>query len=191
MQNKHIIAALLLMTLTACSSTTQEIQYYAIALPQNGTAPADVNQQPIIQIRDIQLADYLNTMGVVYQQNDVQLVSANQHRWAEALDKQLTRSMIIALKKDFPAYQWQNTTNAGDVPQLQVIVTGFQGKYDGTAVIAGNWQLDIKNKHFSGDFSHSIRVADDGYPALVRSLGQGWQQTIQQMGQQIQPLLQQ
>ena len=189
MNKKSILIAGLMMALTACSSTTQETQYYALALPTETLVQPTVNQQPVVQIRDIQLADYLNTVGVVYQQNDVQLVSANQHRWAEALDKQLTRAMLSSLKKDLPAYQWQNTTNAADVPQLQVIVTGFQGKYDGHAVIQGNWQLDVKQQHFSGDFSQDFPVKDDGYPALVRTLSQGWQQTIEHISHQIQPLL--
>lgn len=43
------------------------------------------------------LPEYLNEIGIAFQQDDVQVVTANQARWAEALDKQLTQALVLGL----------------------------------------------------------------------------------------------
>ncbi|MCA1770656.1 MAG: ABC-type transport auxiliary lipoprotein family protein, partial [Halomonas sp.] len=59
---------------------------------------------------------------------------------------------------------------------LRLEIDRFQGRHDGQAVIGGQWQLrDAKGNLLAMD---SLRVEaeldDDGYPALVRALGRGW-----------------
>lgn len=46
----------------------------------------------------VTLPEYLNDMGIAYQQDDVQVVTANQARWSpKALDKQLTQALVLGL----------------------------------------------------------------------------------------------
>ena len=60
------------------------------------------------------------------------LTTANQHRWAEALDKQLTHALLQNLRQQLPDWQWQNGQMAGqNIAQLQVKIRGFHGKADG------------------------------------------------------------
>jgi uncharacterized lipoprotein YmbA len=188
---RYIFAGLLMLGLSACTSSSTTPQYYAIALPDEQSAPATTNQHPIIAVSDVELADYLNSIGIVYQQNDVQLTTASQHRWAEALDKQLTRSLLQNLRAQLPDWQWQNGTAAvTNRAQLQVKIRGFHGKADGHAVISGEWTLIKGSKQYNGQFQQSYPLSDDGYPALVRELRTGWQQTTSQLALQLKPLLQ-
>ena len=188
---RSLLVALLVCGLSACSSNAAAPHYYAIALPDAQSSPLAPSQQPVIAVSDVELADYLNSVGIVYQQNDVQLTTAGQHRWAEALDKQLTRALLLNLRAQLPGWQWQNgQTSMQNVAQLQIKVRGFHGKADGHAVISGEWTLMKGTQQYSGEFQQLYPLTADGYPALVRELRTGWQQTTSQLATQLKPLLQ-
>lgn len=190
MMPRYVLVVLLLCGLSACSTATAP-QYYAIALPDEQSGTLSASQQPVIAVSDVELADYLSSIGIVYQQDDVQLTTANQHRWAEALDKQLTRALLQNLRQQLPGWQWQNGQMAGqNIAQLQVKVRGFHGKADGHAVISGEWVLNTGKQQYSGQFQQLYPLTADGYPALVRELRTGWQQTTSQLAMQLKPLLQ-
>ncbi len=190
MMPRYLLVVLLLCGLSACSTATAP-QYYAIALPDEQSGTLSASQQPVIAVSDVELADYLSSVGIVYQQDDVQLTTANQHRWAEALDKQLTRALLQNLRQQLPDWQWQNGQMAGqNIAQLQVKIRGFHGKADGHAVISGEWVLNTGKQQYSGQFQQLYPLTADGYPALVRELRTGWQQTTSQLAMQLKPLLQ-
>lgn len=190
MMPRYVLVVLLLCGLSACSTATAP-QYYAIALPDEQSGTLSASQQPVVAVSDVELADYLSSVGIVYQQDDVQLTTANQHRWAEALDKQLTRALLQNLRQQLPDWQWQNGQMAGqNIAQLQVKIRGFHGKADGHAVISGEWTLMKGTQQYSGEFQQLYPLTADGYPALVRELRTGWQQTTSQLATQLKPLLQ-
>ncbi len=189
MMNKTA-ALLFSLLLTACSSADTAPKYYAIALPSNDNQITEVNSKPLIAVQSVVLADYLSNMGIMYQQNDVQLISANKHRWAESLDKQLTRSLLQSLRTALPDYQWQTDIPTTDeTPQLSVSVQGFHGLSDGGAMISGEWRLLKGGKTYSGDFKQRFELKEDGYPALVRTLSDGWQTTIQKLSVHLKAVL--
>lgn len=191
MMLRSLFIGLLFVGLSACSSSSSTPQYYAIALPDAQNHVQTPSQQPVVAVSDVELADYLNSIGIVYQQDDVQLTTATQHRWAEALDKQLTRALLQNLRTQLPDWQWQNgQTSMQNIAQLQIKVRGFHGKADGHAVISGEWTLMTGKQQYSGQFQQQYPLTADGYPALVRELRTGWQQTTSQLAIQLKPLLQ-
>ena len=191
MMLRSLFIGLLFVGLSACSSSSSTPQYYAIALPDAQNHVQTPSQQPVVAVSDVELADYLNSVGIVYQQDDVQLTTATQHRWAEALDKQLTRALLQNLRTQLPDWQWQNgQTSMQNIAQLQIKVRGFHGKADGHAVISGEWTLMTGKQQYSGQFQQQYPLTADGYPALVRELRTGWQQTTSQLATQLKPLLQ-
>lgn len=191
MMLRSLFIGLLFFGLSACSSSSSTPQYYAIALPDAQNHVQTPSQQPVVAVSDVELADYLNSVGIVYQQDDVQLTTATQHRWAEALDKQLTRALLQNLRTQLPDWQWQNgQTSMQNIAQLQIKVRGFHGKADGHAVISGEWTLMTGKQQYSGQFQQQYPLTADGYPALVRELRTGWQQTTSQLAIQLKPLLQ-
>ena len=191
MMLRSLFIGLLFVGLSACSSSSSTPQYYAIALPDAQNHVQTPSQQPVVAVSDVELADYLNSVGIVYQQDDVQLTTATQHRWAEALDKQLTRALLQNLRTQLPDWQWQNgQTSMQNIAQLQIKVRGFHGKADGHAVISGEWTLMTGKQQYSGQFQQQYPLTADGYPALVRELRTGWQQPTSQLAIQLKPLLQ-
>ena len=174
--------ALLALLLTACSGGA-EPAYYALNLPtaKSVTAAQQTAGERLVVTR-VTLPEYLNDMGIAYQQDDVQVVTANQARWAEALDKQLTQALVLGLSGRLSGVQViDGADGRPDIWRLSVEVSGFQGRFDGKAVVAGRWVLQRGDQIYSQPFLRLIPLAEDGYPALVRALRDGWQQEIDEL----------
>ena len=174
--------ALLALLLTACSGGA-EPAYYALNLPtaKSVTAAQQTAGERLVVTR-VTLPEYLNDMGIAYQQDDVQVVTANQARWAEALDKQLTQALVLGLSGRLSGVQViEGADGRPDIWRLSIEVSGFQGRFDGKAVVAGRWVLQRGDQVHSQPFLHLIPLAEDGYPALVRALRDGWQQEIDEL----------
>ena len=106
------------------------------------------------------------------------------------MDKQLTRALLLSLRTALPDYQWQTNAQVNETtPQLIISVRGFHGLANGHAVISGEWRLTKGMQSYTGEFNQQFPLKDDGYPALVRALGDGWQTTIQRIALQLAPLL--
>ena len=174
--------ALLALLLTACSGGA-EPAYYALNLPtaKSVTAAQQTAGERLVVTR-VTLPEYLNDMGIAYQQDDVQVVTANQARWAEALDKQLTQALVLGLSGRLSGVQViEGADGRPDIWRLSIEVSGFQGRFDGKAVVAGRWVLQRGDQIHSQPFLRLIPLAEDGYPALVRALRDGWQQEIDEL----------
>ena len=174
--------ALIALLLTACSGGA-EPAYYALNLPtaKSVTAAQQTAGERLVVTR-VTLPEYLNDMGIAYQQDDVQVVTANQARWAEALDKQLTQALVLGLSGRLSGVQViDGADGRPDIWRLSVEVSGFQGRFDGKAVVAGRWVLQRGDQIHSQPFLRLIPLAEDGYPALVRALRDGWQQEIDEL----------
>ena len=174
--------ALLALLLTACSGGA-EPAYYALNLPtaKSVTAAQQTAGERLVVTR-VTLPEYLNDMGIAYQQDDVQVVTANQARWAEALDKQLTQALVLGLSGRLSGVQViEGADGRPDIWRLSIEVSGFQGRFDGKAVVAGRWVLQRGDQIYSQPFLRLIPLAEDGYPALVRALRDGWQQEIDEL----------
>ena len=173
--------ALIALLLTACSGGA-EPAYYALNLPTAKSVTAEQTAGERLVVTRVTLPEYLNDMGIAYQQDDVQVVTANQARWAEALDKQLTQALVLGLSGRLSGVQViDGADGRPDIWRLSVEVSGFQGRFDGKAVVAGRWVLQRGDQIHSQPFLRLIPLAEDGYPALVRALRDGWQQEIDEL----------
>ena len=173
--------ALIALLLTACSGGA-EPAYYALNLPTAKSVTAEQTAGERLVVTRVTLPEYLNDMGIAYQQDDVQVVTANQARWAEALDKQLTQALVLGLSGRLSGVQViEGADGRPDIWRLSIEVSGFQGRFDGKAVVAGRWVLQRGEQIYSQPFQRLIPLAEDGYPALVRALRDGWQQEIDEL----------
>ncbi|MFC3913034.1 membrane integrity-associated transporter subunit PqiC [Pseudaeromonas sharmana] len=183
---RTLLVALLLANLTACA-TSEAPAYYALLLPQTEAPARQVTQGPRLIVDRVTLPEYLNDLGIAFQLDDVQIVTANQARWAESLDKQLTRSLIQGLSQHLQQVQvLEGPDMVSEAWHLSLEVSGFQGRYDGQAIVAGRWLLKRGDQTFSEAFQHKVALSDEGYPALVRALRQGWQQEVVSLAGQLQ-----
>ncbi|WP_328731585.1 PqiC family protein [Vreelandella azerica] len=107
----------------------------------------------------------------------------------DTLDRQLERNLRGELAQALPASRLSRANNTpGDALSIRLDVDEFQGRYDGYAVVSGQWQLrDADNQLLHlGIFNQSAALSDDGYPALVRALGQAWSNVADEIAQTLQ-----
>ena len=68
-----------------------------------------------------------------------------------------------------------------NIAQLQIKCVVFTAATDGHAVISGEWTLMKEHSNTAEEFPAAVSIDADGYPALVRELRTGWQQTTSQL----------
>lgn len=185
---KYIIG-IFVFTLTACSSQTDKT-YYQLPDAYQGSVAEQVTtqsvKQPQIWVQPIHLSSMLVNTGIVYQTTDINYTVANQHLWINPLDQQLQQGLISGLTKALPNTVVANQPIEDDLAKLTVTVNYFQGRYDGKVIISGDWIYAENSKVISQPFSLALTQTEDGYPALVRTLGQGWEQVVSDIAKTIQ-----
>lgn len=184
MKRAVILGAALL--LGACSSTPDKTYYQlpADTTPVQVRSGSGVVAQPLtIWVQQVAVPDYLAGNGLVYQTSDVKYIIAKDNLWASPLDQQLEQTLVANLSKALPGRLVSATPIGDRHDTLTVSVTGFQGRYDGQAIVSGEWVLQHEGRVIKQGFAVALPQHEDGYDALVRTLAQGWQQTAQQIAQ--------
>lgn len=170
------------LLLSACSSTINNTWYQlpskpaAMQVRSGGEA-----QPPALWVQQVAVPDYLAGNGLVYQTSDVKYVIAANNLWASPLDQQLQQTLVANLSKALPGRLVSAAPLGEKYDTLSVTVTGFQGRYDGRAVVSGEWVLQHNGHVVKQGFDVALPQNEDGYDALVRTLAIGWQQTAQQI----------
>jgi uncharacterized lipoprotein YmbA len=191
----RLLLATLLLWLTGCASNGgQELQRYTLpadsaSAPASGAAGLNQNGsgQRTLAVEGVTLASYLDSQGIVLQSDDIRLREASSHLWAESLKRQLDRGLRQRLARRLPGLRVLGSTTASDALHLRVNVDEFQGRYDGLAVASGRWQLqdDDGDTLALEPFNVTTPLESDGYPALVRALGESWDQVAEDIAQGI------
>ena len=89
----HLIAAIALTLLSACSSTP-ESQYYLLTALASGDSN---NDSPSVGVGPIEIPEYLNRNSLVYHRAGNTVDVANFERWAEPLTDGLSRVLSLNL----------------------------------------------------------------------------------------------
>ena len=126
-------------------------------------------------MEQVSVADYLAGNGVVYQTSDVQYEIASNNLWASPLDQQLKNSLVANLGAQLPGWVVASQPLGSEQDTLSITVTGFHGRYDGRAVVSGEWLLNRQGKLIKQPFHSELKQDEDGYDALVKVLAQAWQ----------------
>ncbi|WP_027961486.1 PqiC family protein [Halomonas halodenitrificans] len=173
------LAPLLLVgALAGCASNTPAPQRYTLpAVDTQDAAGAEASHQLLLPTP--RLADYLDVDGIVMQTDDITLVEAQSHQWAEALGRQLQRGLRDRLANRLPRTRVlleDTDTRRAEALRLELEIDRFHGHHDGRAVIGGQWRLYAANGDLVAmrGLNLDSTLDADGYPALVRSLGRGW-----------------
>ncbi len=175
------LGAGLLLLLAACASSPPAVQHYT--LPQLDRSypvlPAAVS--PVtLQLSAVHVADHIDRHGLLYQRSDITLSEASQHVWAESIRAQLGRGLRLELSTRLQPLQVLDARQMlpGDPRdyQLSIQVEQFQGHHAGRAIVAGTWTLRDASGELIVTQPYRIErpLAENGYPALVRSLDAAW-----------------
>lgn len=147
-----------------------------------GDAPTDIagaRAPRQLVVGQPRLARFLDVDGLVLQLDDISLNEAHHHQWAEPLGLQLERGLRARLAARLPdtrVMQDAPDSRRGTASTLRLEVDRFHGRFDGQALVGGQWQLrgDAGELLAMAPFAVEVPLAQDGYPALVRALGRGW-----------------
>ena len=172
---KQWLVVLMAAWLTACSSGGESKSYYQLPLVQSSTQSAVSQGGRQLWIDQVAVADYLAGNGVVYQTSDVQYEIASNNLWASPLDQQLKNSLVANLGAKLPGWVVASQPLGNEQDTLSITVTGFHGRYDGRAVVSGEWLLNRQGRLIKQPFHIELKQDEDGYDALVKVLAQAWQ----------------
>lgn len=160
--------------LTGCSSSVVETHYYQLAT-NIYSINKEGNQERIIDksiwISQVNVADFLNQQGIVYQTSRVEYSVANSNLWLTALSDQIRSTLMHDLSIMLPDYLVTNEVKSNSTKKVALKIDSFHGTYAGNAVVAGQWIVTERD----GDtrvknFSCSKPLTKNGYPALVETL---------------------
>lgn len=174
----------LVLTMTACSSAPETRYYQLPVVESNAVVSTQAFSRPV-WVESVSIPDYLAGNGVVYQSNDVQYVIAANNRWASPLDQQLQQTLVTNLSRELPGAMVSATPFGQQHDTLNVTVNGFHGRYDGKAVVSGEWVLQRDGKLYKRSFTLMLPQTEDGYDSLVRTLAKGWEQISTQIANAI------
>lgn len=168
-----LVMALLLSALAGCAGAPRETATRYLlanhaASPQPATGAASA-----LTVGPVRLARFLDVEGIVMQTSEVAVHEARNHLWAEDLAGQLERTLRRYLARELSQLRVRGD---GGEPRLTVDVVRFQGRYDGIAVVAGEWELigAEGDSILARPFHVEQALTADGYAALVTSLEAAW-----------------
>lgn len=185
---KKWLSVALALALSACSSTS-DTTYYQLPVAAKGAAVSSIDAtRPAVFVQHVSVPDYLSGNGLVYQTSDVKYTIAANNLWASPLDQQLQQTLVANLSQALPGSLVSASPLGQQQDTLNVTVTGFHGRYDGHAVISGDWVLEHQGQIVKRSFTLALPQKEDGYDALVRTLAEGWQQEAQDIANGIRSL---
>ena len=182
---KKWLLALSAVVLAACSSTEETTWYQLPATTHSVGQSAAVNSNHLLWVEQVAVPDYLAGNGVAYQTTDVQFVIANNNLWASPLDQQLRNTLVTNLSSRLPGWVVSSQPLGSEQDTLNVNVTGFHGRYDGRVIVSGEWLLNHKGQLIKRPFHVELKQQQDGYDPMVKALGEGWQQTAQNIAAEV------
>ncbi len=186
---KRTVATLMMafgLTVSNGCSSVQELNFYQ--LPQQASiASAVATDAPVIVVEPVMVANYLNTNALILQTSSVQLVKTTQHQWAEALDQQLSRLLQQQLAAALTGHRVTDRAPQGAQQRLLVQVEQFHGTEQGMVLISGKVSV-VQGEHtIQQRFAVELAQPEAGYPAMVATLGEGWQQVVTGISQLFKP----
>ncbi|MDV6251734.1 membrane integrity-associated transporter subunit PqiC [Vibrio sp. EA2] len=183
---------LLISALLAGCSSAPETTGSMYLLPQSESQVSSssvVTERPLLVVRPVELASYLNDSGIVYRTSESQIIQAKQNHWAQNISEQITQRIIADLRHKQSHYwpvKMHSLIDQSSENKLQLSLNKFNGNYQGNAELEGEWMLinaDGKVR-LRSQVSILMPLQDDGYDALVKALSDGLSNLTDNMAQQ-------
>lgn len=174
---KKLIIISLLLALAGCSSDIPNKAYYQLGSDLNDSKELQTRKvNDIVYIEEINVANYLDQTGIIYQTNPNEYITANNNLWLTSLSNQIKQRLVQDLSVLLPNYLVTTQTPNKSKFSIKLFIDSFHGVYTGDAVIKGRWLItNSHNEVITKNFDQTLRLTDDGYLALVKALSIGWQ----------------
>lgn len=167
-----IMALLIMPNLFGCSSSnsSQQTKYYLFdANPKQIESTQAKLNKPQYQVSTVNLPLYLNSSSLVMKKDDMEIVIANYHRWADRLDSSITRALIDDLNHAHAQFLFVTQCNA--CPSLTLNIDHFYPNAQGEVIIKGSYQLvNAQGSSQPIDFYLQSNLNEDGYAHAVMQM---------------------
>ncbi len=178
--------------LVGCSSAP-ETSNSMYLLPHSGSQTVNSSastERPLLVIRPVDLASYLNNSGIVYRTSESQVIQAKNNLWAQSISEQITQRVINDLRQKQNHYwpvQVHSLLDQSGETKLQLSLSRFNGNYRGNAEIEGEWMLidgsgKVKRR---AEVKILMPLKEEGYDALVKALSAGLNNLTNNIAQQL------
>lgn len=158
---------------SACSSKSNQVNYYKLPVADLSEYKADSNADQIY-LASVSVSDMLGGRGIVYQISDVEYTVARNNQWMEPLGIQLQESVAGKLRGLVPNKMIFTEKKIRHATHVYIKLTGFHGKYNGNAVVKGSYAIvSPTGEYVVRGFSYEIPQTEDGYSSLIKALDAG------------------
>jgi uncharacterized lipoprotein YmbA len=96
---------------------------------------------PIIELRPVQVPDYLDSTDIVRREGANQVVPSPGGRWGERLSVGITRDLVATLSRRLPGLTIETRGGYEPSRRLLVSVERFEIASDGRCALAARWRL--------------------------------------------------
>lgn len=189
MRRIMFLAAALLAGCSSAPETTSAL--YLLPQPESQTQTAEaVTERPLLVVRPVELASYLNNRGIVYRTSESQVIQAKHNQWAQNLSEQITQRVIADLRQKQTHY-WpvtvHNLLDQSSDDKLQLSLNKFNGNYQGNTEVEGEWMLIEANGKVKrrAPVKISVPLQTEGYDALVEALAASLDDLTDAIAQQL------
>ena len=173
MKTKLPLAGVLLMLLGGCSSAPASLQYYMLHSPSAASAPAIAEAKAYVQIKRIELPEYLKQRALVMQTSPTTLYFSPKHVWAEPLDKSFRQALTSALWQTGNVMVLPGDMHAAAYPTttLNIHIDDFIATFDGKVLIKGQYWFDGASQSPQlTHFSYQRTLDNDGFEHAVEQM---------------------
>jgi len=177
--NRFIVLLMSVFLIASCTNETATIRYYKLA--SNSSAPEAVdnnaakNQQQLVILEPIILAEFLRRKGLVIQKNEYQIQISNIHRWAEELDRATARLIREELEKMLVGFRVEDQNSRWKLKpsfRISVELSQFQVNHKNQTITSGQFWVFGKDRTLKvkKHFNFEIDLAQDGYEHAISQL---------------------
>lgn len=157
---------LLVLLLSGCASQIVEPSYYLLRSNQN-LPSAQLNPSVDFALGTIEIAPYLNQVGLVIDIADGQIRPAVNHLWAEPIYDGV-RNLLTTVIASAGGEELMPAKLSTDSTVVNIRIDKLDGTLDGTAKIVAYWWLVHNGEVIAlNRFSESRALTADGYGAMV------------------------
>lgn len=161
-----VASLLLVVLLSGCASQAVEPSYYLLRSNQD-LPSSQLNPSVDFALGTIQIAPYLNQLGLVIEIADSQIRPAVNHLWAEPIYDGV-RTLLTTDISHANGQELMPAKHSKNATVVNIRIDKLDGTLDGKAKIVAYWWLvrngEVVDLH---RFSKSRSLKADGYRAMV------------------------
>lgn len=177
------------LSLSACLGNRTPVNTQRYSLPEVSLPTATTPPTRTLILGNLTLADALDSDRILIQLDDITIQATRDHLWSASLSEELRQGLRSRLAQRLPDTLVTDALPGAKLSasRLQLRIDQFQGHLRGEAIMSGQWQwLSADNQLLKiQPFQFSTPLAENGYPALVRALGQDLDKLSDQIASQL------